>query len=109
MKSITLFLFILLIGSNSYSQEILFIGDSHVEGMHQYFDSNIYSYGVRSSGLCRPDFYNWDYQLKKLIDKVHPKVVYILLGTNDNQSIRTQYGSFSFMSDKWKQYYKKIT
>lgn len=41
-----------------------------------------------SSGLARPDFFNWAKKLPGIIKEWKPKVILIVLGTNDFQSLR---------------------
>ncbi len=41
--------------------------------------------GQVSTGLTRPDYYNWPVELQTDLSKYNPQVVVIMLGANDNQ------------------------
>lgn len=62
-----------------------------------------------SSGLSRPDFYNWPQVLVETVAWYHPHVTVILFGGNDKQTIRTPAGAFESFSDEWfSEYYRRI-
>ena len=54
-----------------------------------------------SSGLTRPDYFDWPAALGRLIDEQDPEVVVIMLGANDAQGIQTPAGPASFGSEAW--------
>lgn len=45
------------------------------------------SRGKVSSGLARPDFFNWDREMASLAAANHPDTVIIMIATNDNQTM----------------------
>jgi hypothetical protein len=62
-----------------------------------------------SSGLSRPDFYNWPKVMTDAIVKYRPNVTVILFGGNDKQPIRVQGKSLESFSYDWKaEYYQRI-
>ena len=63
--------------------------------------------GKVSSGLCRPDFYNWPVRLYDFTARYHPKLILICIGTNDTQHIRTGQGVLEFRSQAWEREYRR--
>ena len=51
------------------------------------------SRGKVSSGLARPDFFNWDREMAALVAANHPDTVIIMIATNDNQTMTRPDGS----------------
>ena len=60
---------------------------------------------VGSSGLVRPDFYDWSAHLRADIHDSHPDVVVTMFGTNDQQAIRTSKGLFEPGTVAWDRAY----
>jgi hypothetical protein len=60
-----------------------------------------------SSGLVRPDFYNWPQVLGKAVAEFHPHVTVMLFGGNEKQVMRYQGQSFDAFSDAWNAEYAK--
>jgi lysophospholipase L1-like esterase len=60
---------------------------------------------VGSSGLVRPDFYDWSAHLRADIRDTHPDVVVTMFGTNDQQAIRTSKGLFEPGTVPWDRAY----
>jgi hypothetical protein len=61
-----------------------------------------------SSGLCRPDFFDWPAQLRHQTKDFFPGAVVVMFGANDNQAVRTSSGKiYQFGSDGWKKEYRK--
>ena len=76
---------------------ILIIGDSFIaEGFGPaiekefllYKDVKAYREGKYSTGLSRPDYFNWDVEIKNLINAHHPNVAIVMFGANDGQDQR---------------------
>jgi hypothetical protein len=72
------------------------IGDSLAAGIGSFaervfkpFFVDVVRQGVISSGLSRPDFYNWPAHLHNIMDVYHPDLVIVMVGENDNQSLMT--------------------
>ncbi len=61
-----------------------------------------------SSGLVRPDFYNWPARLQQQVKSFDPGAVAVMFGANDNQPLRSASGDiYQFGSDGWKKEYRK--
>lgn len=60
-----------------------------------------------SSGLVRPDFYNWPQTLGQAVAKFHPHVTVMLFGGNEKQVMRYQGQSLDPFSDAWNAEYAK--
>jgi len=61
--------------------------------------------GVASSGLARPDFYNWPKEVAKLIRRKKPDMFVVAMGTNDFQSMRKGKKWIRFPKPEWKKTY----
>lgn len=62
--------------------------------------------GKYSTGLSRPEYFDWSKHLKQLIQKYHPDLIIICLGANDSQDIFDQNKiRYHPGSDKWKTIY----
>ncbi|MEP6972725.1 MAG: DUF459 domain-containing protein [Actinomycetota bacterium] len=48
--------------------------------------------GRISTGLARPDYFDWPAALTEVVDNFRPDLVVIMLGENDNQALRTPAG-----------------
>jgi len=61
-----------------------------------------------SSGLCRPDFFNWPAQVQSQVKAFHPGAAAVMFGANDNQAVQTASGKvYQFESDGWKKEYRR--
>lgn len=54
-----------------------------------------------SSGLTRPDYFDWPARLATLLAERDPEAVVVFLGANDGQGIQTPSGPASFGTDAW--------
>ena len=92
---------------------LLFAGDSIMEGLGPVVagmlpnkgNLNIVQAGVSSTGLCRPDFYDWPKTMRAYMTTLHPKLVVICIGTNDDQSVSDAGKKYHFISPAWEQAY----
>ncbi len=74
---------------------VLFAGDSLMEKLGPQIEPALTKHlhwsclpiGKRSTGLCRPDFYNWPAVLEKNLRSFRPHLVVMWVGTNDNQNV----------------------
>ena len=74
---------------------VLLIGDSNFFGplghtLRKAFAQHAYHVKIRgkpSSGLARPEFFNWFAESERLISEFHPDLVVVMLGANDVQRI----------------------
>ena len=61
-----------------------------------------------STGLCRPDFFNWPAQIQQQVKGFDPGAAAVMFGANDNQALQTSSGKIhQFGSDGWKKEYRK--
>ena len=61
-----------------------------------------------STGLVRPDAFNWPAQLQSQIKAFGPGAVAVMFGANDNQPLQSASGDvYQFGSDGWKKEYRK--
>jgi hypothetical protein len=61
-----------------------------------------------STGLVRPDFFNWPAQLQQQAKAFDPGAAVVMWGANDNQGVQTSSGKvYQFGSDGWQKEYRK--
>lgn len=61
-----------------------------------------------SSGLVRPDFFNWPAELQQQVEEFRPGAVVLMFGANDAQGIQTDSGTvYQFGTSGWKKEYRK--
>ncbi len=98
------------------NEKLLVIGDSLSiplgKQLEDYFSKipGIYfkRLGKVSSGLARPDFFDWERTLDKLAATMQPNTVLIMIGTNDNQSLKRGDGTTVHFGEKaWDAEYKR--
>jgi hypothetical protein len=70
------------------------IGDSFATGVGAAIGrslnprlADVQARGVISTGLTRPDYFNWQPNLQEIIDRYRPGVVVVMLGGNDAQTL----------------------
>lgn len=75
------------------------VGDSLSQGLGpaiaQLFDpdvSRVLPLGRQSTGLARQDYFNWQSAMRQLEEEFRPDLVFVQLGSNDNQSQITPSG-----------------
>ncbi|MHC1741791.1 MAG: DUF459 domain-containing protein [Syntrophobacteraceae bacterium] len=94
---------------------LLVVGDSLSislgEQLEQYFAKysdriEFQRMGKVSSGLARPDFFDWEQNLQELVSVWHPNIVLIMIGTNDNKPLKRDQRTFSFGSEAWRREYR---
>jgi uncharacterized protein len=96
---------------------ILVIGDSIAGGLGNgmaRMAANDTSYQVvsrfnESSGLTRPDFYDWAGAIPKIMEGKNFNAVVVLIGLNDRQDIRSASGRLAFGSPEWVAAYQANT
>ena len=60
-----------------------------------------------SSGLSRPDFFDWPAEIPKIVKRVDPDVFVVSMGTNDNQAVRLADRSWVRPNKpKWEEVYR---
>lgn len=78
-------------GEAAFPVRILLTGDSLMAGLGPHMQREMAGYrnislipiGKGSTGLSRPDFYNWPQALKENLRKHRPQMVIMWIGTND--------------------------
>jgi hypothetical protein len=58
-----------------------------------------------STGLARPDYFNWPARLKQIRDKDDPDVFVVMFGANDGQNMEVQGNVLPFGSPEWETEY----
>jgi hypothetical protein len=78
---------------------VAIVGDSLSQGLGPaiagWFDaevSRVLPLGRQSTGLARQDYFNWQAGMRQLEDAFRPDLVFVLLGSNDNQAQVTRDG-----------------
>lgn len=88
---------------------LLVAGDSMTEALGPVLEELAEGTGVvaaeraleYSSGLTRPDYFDWPAHLASLLAEHDPEVVVVSVGANDAQGIQTPSGPASFGTDAW--------
>jgi uncharacterized protein len=92
------------IGGDSMAYQIQFTLAARV---HKLGVPKVTALGKSSSGLVRPDFFNWPVQLKKALTNFRPQAVIFMVGTNDGQGMRVGAATYAFGTAAWKKEYTK--
>jgi lysophospholipase L1-like esterase len=79
---------------------VVVVGDSLASGLGVSLERVLKPSLVRvsrqgriSTGLARPDYFDWFAALTEIVNNFRPDLVVIMLGENDNQALRTPSGS----------------
>jgi hypothetical protein len=85
----------------TFSQKlrVAIVGDSLAAGLG-YFAERVFRprlvtvsrQGRISTGLARPDYFNWPYTMGRIVRRFDPDLVIVMLGENDHQSLQTVHG-----------------
>lgn len=82
--------------SPSDPARILLVGDSQAQGLEPFIErvltaddlrplTTLTAFGKNSSGLVRPDFFDWPAKLRELVGTVDPDIVVMFIGGNETQ------------------------
>jgi hypothetical protein len=94
---------------------IAVVGDSLAAGIGFYAErvfkpifTDVVKQGQISTGLARPDFFNWPSQMQEIVDRFRPDLTIVMLGENDNQSLQTPGGDLdtAIGTFEWQQAYE---
>lgn len=91
------------------------VGDSLERALLAYKQVKVKRLGRVSSGLSRPDYFNWNLTAKEAILEQKPNVAIVMLGSNDAQALTTSKGkavvNFVYVGkEKWnKEYTKRVS
>ena len=73
---------------------VVVVGDSLAQGLGFYLERvmsptlvRVSSQGRISTGLSRPDYFNWPKEMQRIENVFHPDLVVVMLGENDRQSL----------------------
>ena len=87
---------------------VAIVGDSLAQGIGYAADSvfkpywvEVFKQGRISTGLARPDFFNWPDQMQTIVERADPDLVLIMLGENDNQGLLYPDGSLEQDIGTW--------
>lgn len=63
-----------------------------------------------SSGLARPDYFNWPAEIAKQVRALNPRIVVLMFGSNDDQPLVAPDGhTYAFGSANWKaEYHRRV-
>ncbi len=94
--------------------QVLFFGDSLVISFTWSFNMNLNreyfldvdNFGKVSSGLVVSNFYNWDNEIKKILEAKKYDLAVFLIGANDDKGINIRDIFFPFGSKEWKILYE---
>ena len=85
---------------------VVVVGDSLAQGLGFYLArvmrpalAVVSSQGVISSGLSRPDYYDWPKRMQHIENIFHPDLVIVMLGENDGQDLLTSEGRLETAKD----------
>jgi lysophospholipase L1-like esterase len=87
------------VASGDHPLHVDVVGDSLAAGIG-YFAERVFKpflvdvkkYGRISTGLARPDYFNWPSTMRQIVDGYRPDLTIVMLGENDNQSLQTPGG-----------------
>jgi len=93
----------LIIGSSSMLEGL---GPRMQSDLEQIEDMTVYRHGKYSSGLTRPDFYNWNVAARQDIADYQPQAIIVQFGGNDGQTITDVDGNYvSYKAEGWDEAY----
>lgn len=58
-----------------------------------------------STGLCRPDYFNWPENFRRIVEETHPDIAIFFIGANDAMPIKLAKGSVFAGQPGWKEAY----
>ena len=78
---------------------VVVVGDSLAAGLGTYLERvmkpslvRVSRQGQISTGLSRPDYFNWPATMRSIVDRFRPDLVIVMLGENDAQGLRSPQG-----------------
>jgi lysophospholipase L1-like esterase len=102
--------------SRARKLRVAIVGDSLAAGLG-FFAERVFRPGlVRvsgqgriSTGLARPDYFNWPFAMRQIVDRFDPDLVIVLLGENDHQSLQDVHGHREALigTSEWPQEYRE--
>lgn len=94
---------------------VIISGDSMTEAFGKYLRAELIETGMvdavhdfrYSSGLARPDFFDWPTHLEAALREQDPDVVVMMIGANDGQNMTVDGKPVSFGTDEWRAEYTR--
>lgn len=91
------------------------VGDSQAEVLGQSVIDRLGSTGVMeatldfefSSGLTRPDFFNWPAEIQSIVETNDPDAMVVVFGANDGQGMELESGVFQPGAPEWNAEYAR--
>jgi len=85
------------------------LGDVVEKAVLSYGNTTVDRYGVVSSGLSRPDYFDWNSEIRKLIFEYKPNIIIVMFGANDNQNLTDKKGNIiaKYGGQDWTSEYAK--
>lgn len=105
-----------VIYSSSSPISILLLGDSMmgdglgtmlIRAINETSDMTQKRYFKVSSGMTRPDFYNWPAQVRQIFSNEEYDVVIIMMGTNDAQNFEMDGKIYTWGTEEWFAVYRQ--
>ena len=85
--------------TNAKPLRVVVVGDSLAQGIGSFAERvfkpslvDVIKQGRISTGLARPDYFNWPAQMRLIVDRSRPDLTIVMLGENDAQSLVTPQG-----------------
>jgi hypothetical protein len=96
-------------------KKVLLVGDSMIAtALGQHLEKglaeegfSVQRRGKSSSGLARPDFFDWQAEATRLVEKHAPDAVVVMMGGNDAQSLKTGAGWIKWGTEEWRTEYAR--
>jgi uncharacterized protein len=104
------------LAARSHTIQIAVLGDSVAHdlgrGMEDLFDNNKSVHVVRqtkfATGLVRTDYYDWNKVTRDFLRKHKPNVILVVMGGNDNQTIRRNGKRYDPGTKAWRAEYARL-
>ena len=91
------------VGGDSLSQGV---GTSLSRVASAFGTMKVLEHGVISSGLTRPDYYDWPAELSRALASGQPEAYVLMFGANDPQTIETPEGNVNIGDPRWEAAYR---
>jgi hypothetical protein len=95
-------------------RSLLVVGDSLSISLGEQLERHFSKYSDRvafqrlgkvSSGLARPEFFDWEQNLEDLMSRRQTGIVVVMIGTNDNKPLNSDNHSIAFGTASWRREY----
>jgi len=86
--------------TNAQKLRVVVVGDSLAAGIGYFaervfkpFFVDVVKQGRISTGLARPDYFDWQRQMQVIVDRYRPDLTIVMVGENDNQDLQAPGGA----------------